>query len=66
MLLLSLLQMTVSMIIKFSAVLVFTPIFLFPGILTAILGAWCSQIYTKAQLSVKREMSNAKAPVLAQ
>ncbi|PBK89813.1 ATP-binding cassette transporter [Armillaria gallica] len=65
MLLLSLLQMTVSMIIKFSAVLVFTPMFLFPGILTAILGAWCSQIYTKAQLSVKREMSNAKAPVLA-
>ncbi|KAK0452213.1 hypothetical protein EV421DRAFT_1888046 [Armillaria borealis] len=65
MLLLSLLQMTVSMIIKFSAVLVFTPMFLFPGILVAILGAWCSQIYIKAQLSVKREMSNAKAPVLA-
>ncbi|KAK0192591.1 hypothetical protein F5146DRAFT_1102469 [Armillaria mellea] len=65
MLLLSLLQMTVSMIIKFSAVLVFTPTFLFPGILIAILGAWCSQIYIKAQLSVKREMSNAKAPVLA-
>ncbi|PBK67572.1 P-loop containing nucleoside triphosphate hydrolase protein [Armillaria solidipes] len=65
MLLLSLLQMTVSMIIKFSAVLVFTPMFLSPGILVAILGAWCSQIYIKAQLSVKREMSNAKAPVLA-
>ncbi|KAG6919579.1 hypothetical protein DXG01_004242 [Tephrocybe rancida] len=30
----------------------------------AILGGWAGQIYIAAQLSVKREMSNAKAPVL--
>ncbi|KAJ7139685.1 hypothetical protein C8R44DRAFT_867802 [Mycena epipterygia] len=39
-------EMTMSMLIKFAAVILFTPLFFFPG------------------LSVKREMSNAKAPVL--
>jgi hypothetical protein len=52
------------MIIKLSAVIILTPIFLFPGVVVAILGAWCGQIYIKAQLSVKREMSNARSPVL--
>ncbi|KAK0203772.1 hypothetical protein DFS33DRAFT_1431870 [Desarmillaria ectypa] len=63
-LLFALSEMTLGMLIKFAAIVAFTPIFLFPGILVAILGAWCGQIYIKAQLSVKREMSNAKAPVL--
>ncbi|KAF9458727.1 P-loop containing nucleoside triphosphate hydrolase protein [Collybia nuda] len=57
-------EMTMSMLIKFSAVVFLTPAFLGPGILVAILGGWCGQIYIAAQLSVKREMSNAKAPVL--
>ncbi|KAK0458994.1 uncharacterized protein EV420DRAFT_1541764 [Desarmillaria tabescens] len=57
-------ELTLAMLIKFAAIVAFTPIFLFPGILVAILGAWCGQVYIKAQLSVKREMSNAKAPVL--
>ncbi|GLB36501.1 putative atp-binding cassette [Lyophyllum shimeji] len=57
-------DMTMSMLVKFGAVVLFTPAFLVPGILVAILGGWCGQIYIKAQLSVKREMSNAKAPVL--
>ncbi|KAG2023135.1 ATP-binding cassette transporter [Coprinopsis cinerea AmutBmut pab1-1] len=57
-------EMTYSMLIKFGAVLLFTPVFLLPGIIVATLGGWCGQIYIKAQLSVKREMSNAKAPVL--
>lgn len=34
------------------------------GILLAVLGGFLGQIYMKAQLSVKREMSNAKAPVI--
>ena len=38
--------------------------FVFPGLIVALLGGWCGQIYIKAQLSVKREMSNAKSPVL--
>ncbi len=31
-----------------------------------IAGVYLGQIYMKAQLPVKREMSNAKAPVLGQ
>ena len=58
--------MTLSMLIKFGAVVLFTPVFLIPGILVAVLGSACGQIYIQAQLSVKREMSNAKAPVLGQ
>lgn len=54
------------MLLKFCAVILFTPAFLFPGVLVAVLGGWCGQIYIAAQLSVKREMSNAKAPVLGQ
>ncbi|KAG5653497.1 hypothetical protein H0H81_012707 [Sphagnurus paluster] len=52
------------MLVKFGAVVLLTPVFLLPGVLVAILGGWCGQIYIAAQLSVKREMSNAKAPVL--
>ncbi|KAJ8520559.1 hypothetical protein ONZ45_g2613 [Pleurotus djamor] len=59
-----LVEMTVSMIIKFAAVLLFTPVFILPGVIAAILGGWLGQIYIAAQLSVKREMSNAKAPVV--
>ncbi|KAF7306582.1 ATP-binding cassette transporter [Mycena indigotica] len=60
----ALLEMSVSMIVKFAAVMIFTPLFLIPGVLVGILGGWCGQIYIAAQLGVKREMSNAKAPVL--
>ncbi|KAJ6575530.1 hypothetical protein B0H10DRAFT_2168545 [Mycena sp. CBHHK59/15] len=59
-----LLEMSMSMLVKFAAVILFTPLFFFPGVLVGFLGGWCGQIYIKAQLSVKREMSNAKAPVL--
>ena len=52
------------MIIKFIAVIYIAPAFMIPGVLISILGAWCGQVYIKAQLSVKREMSNARAPVL--
>ncbi|PCH35073.1 hypothetical protein WOLCODRAFT_155735 [Wolfiporia cocos MD-104 SS10] len=52
------------MIIKLGAVVVMSPIFLVPGAAVAVLGALCGQFYMKAQLSVKREMSNAHAPVL--
>jgi hypothetical protein len=57
-------EMTLTMLVKFAAVLLFTPIFLLPGLVVAVLGGMCGQIYIKAQLSVKREMSNARSPVL--
>lgn len=59
-----LVQLTVSMTIKFIAVVLVSPGFLVPGIVISMLGAWCGQVYLKAQLSAKRESSHARAPVL--
>ncbi|KAJ3718421.1 hypothetical protein C8R42DRAFT_723772 [Lentinula raphanica] len=57
-------EISAMMIMKYTAVVVITPIFFLPGIVVALLGGLCGQVYIKAQLSVKREMSNARAPVL--
>lgn len=59
-----LVDMTISMLIKFTSVIIISPTFLVPGMFISVVGAWCGQVYIKAQLSVKREMSNARAPVL--
>ncbi|KAJ6585299.1 P-loop containing nucleoside triphosphate hydrolase protein, partial [Mycena capillaripes] len=55
----------VSMMVKFTAVIIYTPIFFFPGALVGAVGAWIGQIYIAGQLPVKRLMSNTRAPVLA-
>lgn len=55
---------TMNMLIKLTAVIVYTPVFLVPAIFTAALGAWFGHMYVRAQMSVRREMSNAKSPVL--
>ncbi|OCH87049.1 hypothetical protein OBBRIDRAFT_796585 [Obba rivulosa] len=55
---------TLDMLVRFCAVIAYSPIFSIPGAIIAGVGALCGQIYMKAQLCVKREMSNAKAPVL--
>ncbi len=52
------------MIAKLGAVVIYTPTFILPAIVISVLGGYLGQIYMKAQLSVKREMSNAKSPVL--
>ncbi|KIK51558.1 hypothetical protein GYMLUDRAFT_50501 [Collybiopsis luxurians FD-317 M1] len=59
-----LVSMTLGMIIKFLAVIILTPAFLLPATFVGLFGAWCGNVYIHAQLPVKREMSNAKAPVL--
>lgn len=56
---------TMYMLVKLIAVLVFTPIWIIPSVLVAVIGAWIGNIYINAQLPVKREMSNARSPVLA-
>ncbi|EMD36164.1 hypothetical protein CERSUDRAFT_84254 [Gelatoporia subvermispora B] len=56
---------TLDILIRFVSVVAFSPIFSIPGGIIAVIGGWCGQIYLKAQLCVKREMSNTKAPVLA-
>ncbi|TFY70118.1 hypothetical protein EVJ58_g61 [Rhodofomes roseus] len=60
----SVVELTAAMACKLAAVVVMSPIFLFPGAFVAIAGGWLGQVYMKAQLSVKREMSNARSPVL--
>jgi len=40
------------------------PVFIVPCTAIAILGAWLGRVYMKAQIAIKREMSNARAPVL--
>ena len=59
-------QFSVALFIKFLAIVSVSPLFVVPSVLVFIVGGICGQIYVKAQLCVKREMSNAKAPVLAQ
>ena len=52
----SLAELVVSMAIKLGGSVVFTPVFLLPGILIAILGVYIGNIYMRAQMPVKREM----------
>lgn len=58
-------SVAMTLIIKLGVVVVFTPIFLIPAVIIAILGGYLGNVYIRLQLSIKREMSNAKAPVLA-
>ncbi|KIP03407.1 hypothetical protein PHLGIDRAFT_242940 [Phlebiopsis gigantea 11061_1 CR5-6] len=60
----ALFNITLSCFMKIGAVLIFTPVFLLPAVFIAALGGFLGSMYIKAQLAVKREMSNAKAPVL--
>ncbi|KAH9911177.1 P-loop containing nucleoside triphosphate hydrolase protein [Epithele typhae] len=57
-------QIGVFMILKMVSVVIFSPIFLGPSLAVAFLGYNIGSIFMKAQLSVKREMSKVKAPVL--
>ncbi|KAJ6606137.1 P-loop containing nucleoside triphosphate hydrolase protein [Mycena vulgaris] len=50
--------------IRLGAILILAPPFLLPTTVVLLVGIWIGSLYTKAQLSVKREMSNARAPVL--
>ena len=57
-------DLVIYLLFRMLGVVTFTPVFLLPAILVAITGSICGNIFMKAQMSVKREMSNAKAPVL--
>ncbi|KAI0068112.1 P-loop containing nucleoside triphosphate hydrolase protein [Artomyces pyxidatus] len=57
-------ELALTMGIKLLSIVLFTPAFLIPGLIVALVGGWCGRIYMKAQLAVKREKSNARAPVL--
>ena len=53
------------MAVRLAAVVLYIPFFILPSAFIGGLGAWLGQVYMKSQLSVKREMSNAKSPVLS-
>ncbi|KAJ7189543.1 P-loop containing nucleoside triphosphate hydrolase protein [Mycena pura] len=57
-------QLTLSLCIKFGTVILFSPAFLVPGLVITMLGAFFGQLFMKAQLPVKREMSNARSLTL--
>ena len=57
-------EFTIFLLMKMLAVVIFSPVFLIPALLVAFVSGLVGHVYMKAQLSVKRELSNAKAPVL--
>ncbi|OSX63327.1 hypothetical protein POSPLADRAFT_1074001 [Postia placenta MAD-698-R-SB12] len=56
--------LAINILIKLAAVTITAPFYIFSGIFLAVVGGYICQVYMKAQLSVKREKSNARAPVL--
>ncbi|KAJ3920632.1 P-loop containing nucleoside triphosphate hydrolase protein [Lentinula edodes] len=58
------LDQTLKLILKLAAIVILSPIFFAPGVLAVVLGYTCARIYLKSQMSVRREMLVAKAPVL--
>ncbi|KAI9453050.1 P-loop containing nucleoside triphosphate hydrolase protein [Lactarius psammicola] len=56
-------EISATMLLKFLAMVYLTPVFSIPGIAIAVLGVWLGRVYMKAQIAIKREMSNATAPV---
>lgn len=59
-------EISIALLVKFAAVIIITPVFIAPGILVFALGVWLGRLYMRAQLAVKREMANARSPVLGQ
>jgi hypothetical protein len=57
-------ELALSLLMKLVGIGVITPTFLIPGVLLAAFGGWVGNVYIASQLSVKRELSNLRAPVL--
>jgi hypothetical protein len=59
------LEVSANMLIELGAIVIITPRFLFVGIVVAIVGLAWGKVYMNVGMVVKRELSKAKAPVLA-
>ncbi|KAJ3511583.1 hypothetical protein NLJ89_g4015 [Agrocybe chaxingu] len=57
-------ELWMAMMTRLLVVFIFSPAFLVPGLGVALFGFYIGNVYLKAQLSVKREMSNARSPLL--
>jgi hypothetical protein len=55
----------ISSISRLVAIAFSAPAFIIPGLFVGLCGAFMAQVYMKAQMSIKRERSNAKSPVVA-
>ncbi|KAH0581470.1 hypothetical protein H2248_012549 [Termitomyces sp. 'cryptogamus'] len=58
-------EIGVIIIVRFIAILIYTPTIGLFALLIFVVGGVVGNVYMKAQLAVKREMSKAKAPVMA-
>ena len=58
-------DITVSLLIKFGIVVSLVPLFSIPAVAIGALGGFLGELYIHSQLSVKREMSNAKSPLFS-
>lgn len=56
----ALVSLLLGMVVKLCGPLFFTPVFLLPGILIGVVGAYLANIYLKAQMSVKREQRHVR------
>ncbi|KAH9851387.1 multidrug resistance-associated ABC transporter [Lenzites betulinus] len=61
---LAVMESAVFMSLKVVAVAFVAPIFIIPAVVIGAAGGVLGKIFTKAQMCVKREMSNTRAPVL--
>lgn len=58
-------ETSLALIIKFFTVVILVPFFTLPAVVIGALGAGIGELYIHGQLSVKREMSNAKSPLFS-
>jgi len=59
-------SLSVSLVARLLGVVLVIPFAIVGGLIVAFIGGICGQFYIHSQLRVKRQMSNAKAPLLAQ
>lgn len=60
----ALVDFTAVLVLRFIAIIIMSPLYTIPSLAIGAVGSWLGQVYIKAQLAIKRELSNARAPVL--
>ncbi|EIW66578.1 hypothetical protein TREMEDRAFT_65446 [Tremella mesenterica DSM 1558] len=58
-------DITLAMLIKLAVVISLVPLFSVPSVIIGVIGGIIGELYIHGQLSVKREMSNAKSPLFS-
>lgn len=57
-------EVIIGTLTKLGAVVIFTPLFLIPGVAAAFLGLYLGDMYLRTQLPVKREMRYPKILII--